>query len=422
MMATNCLVCNAVVKEELKCSRCPLECHFNCVVGCLINNPKQQKMFQKGKFLCHVCIISRRDDLIITAMQRNQVLHRNNQMDFPLPETFRAKEERRDDGEAAVRVEEPVAAPHPENAGTEERAQDGDGDTGDTDSVDSSDDHAGDGLAPLNETCETKSKKLLSSLNNMITVPRHASTLLIGDSIAHYVDKKEMDQETDNVRVRSVGGLCIPAAVEALKKLHRSYGNFKRVIWSLGTNDQLHQKKHCLVDRLRYIKELEVESMRVFPNAAIHWVVPYAGMRRLRGQYITELVKLAKENAPKIKVHIPPSLRNMVDRGGVHPNDEGKVVLTTFLQKKFYPNKPRAFPKDLGKTRPNTTYAQAHLGHSEPSVNMRPTSLSSGNSRPDQAVWDIADALTCLLSMRKTETSYMPHRPETSYMSHRPWN
>ena len=246
----------------------------------------------------------------------------------------------------------------------------------------------------------------------------------------------------------------MPATIKALSDLDRSYGNFKRVIYSLGCNDYFHREKHHFEERAKAYTALQQHTARVFPKATIHLVVPYEGMKDLDKTEIAEQIKIVKQSCRKVKVHIPPSLKNRVK--GVHPDDDGKIILTNFYQQRFFPNKPRAFSSNSGKRRPDVEYARAHISgpHASASaptagtytgadfppysgenrgnfrvpvqqspppmqqqshpVQLAPQRLPTppqGNSRQDQMVLDIADALAHMLSLRRSEPTYSDNRP-----------
>ena len=466
MTEEKCLVCNLAVVDELTCTRCPRQCHISCTIGCRVNNKGTRQMIKNGEFLCQVCVISRRDELTISAMQQNQHLHKQSQIDFPLPESYTTTvntdvEEESEPMEEQVEVNGSAADGVPPAVADGSTIVGGPPAAANSSAVDAVPHRVGgagrledlgsrhgetplmpEDVATIHSDCGMKAKKLLSVLNNMLTIPKHASTLLIGDSLAHYINKREVDQESDTLRVRSIGGLCVIATVKALGELDRSYGNFKRIIYSLGTNDLLHRAKHCFEERPKYYKALEDLSARVFPNATIHIVVPYVGMKNIPKSEIMEQIKLVKESCHKIKVHVPPALIRMTDGGGVHPDKEGKVILTIFYKKRFFPHRPRSFNKNSGKRRPDINYAQAadpeprnsiaysaetrdrfHVPPQQPPHIVQQPSYpvlperqnqparSQWNSRSDQVVWDIADVLAQMMTQRRCEPTYTMNNP-----------
>ena len=287
---------------------------------------------------------------------------------------------------------------------------------------------------PLHPNCAATGKRLLYILNNLLNLPKHATTLLIGDSLAHCINKAKVDAETDSFRVRSVGGLCIPAAVEAMRRHKRLHNNVKRIIWQLGTNDWLHRANHCYDEEVAYLKALEVETTRLFPNAVICFILPYRGMKNLNNNTIKTLETLIKANCRKFKCFTPPSLKNKVTSKGIHPNQEGIKVLTEFFAKRFTPRKPRPFTRGSGTTRPGTTYAEAHLPATatDPVYPPRPPQPPAGtahhapfneriraqptNSAPpiNPAVWDMATVITRMLLQHNGEATYT-QRPWPPY-------
>lgn len=401
------------MEGELRCTRCDSGCHYKCILGCPVNNPRTQTFINKGNFRCPVCLVSRRDNLTIAAMQCNQQLHRVGQIDYELdpaaagdvatvqqedqvleetedtdngvtvvpPPSPHRRRDQLDGAHPAAPGTPPPPSPHQERNDRQRQAGSVNGAAAEP-HVD---------FIPIHSECEKKGKKFLSLMNNFLTTPKHANTLLLGDSLAHHVDKKDIDPDSDTLRIRSVGGLCVVAAVQALKRLGRSYSHIKRVIWCLGINDHLHKDKHCYEERSRYFKALQAETKRVFPNATVTFVVPYAGMKEFHHKDITELVKEVKLNCPKFKVLHPPSLKDMVDKKGVHPNKEGRRVYTNFFRSRFF-GKSRLFSKDAGKRKPGTSYAQAHIhniphstasGQAHSASGGAPSAETGGFPRPD---------------------------------------
>ena len=187
--------------------------------------------------------------------------------------------------------------------------------------------------------------------------PRHATTLLLGDSLVHCVNKQDFDCG-DTLRVRSVGGLCIAAFLSALKQRQRPLGSVKRLILSIGVNDLLHREIHCSDDTIEIFKAMCVETKRVFPKASVYFVLPYKGITKVSGDDIKELQKLAKTYCPKFKVFTPPSLVNMVSSGGVHAKKQGAKLLLEFY-KKIVPVPPRPFSRDSGRQGHFPSYSAA---------------------------------------------------------------
>ena len=219
-------------------------------------------------------------------------------------------------------------------------------------------------MSDLHSYCAGKADKISSGLNNLCTVPKHATTLLIGDSLVHCINKADFECG-DSLRVRSCGGLCIFAFVRALIKRDRPLGNFTRLILSMGINDILHQKNHCHDDTNQIFRLLNSEIKRVFPKATVFFVLPYKGITKMSLEDKNHLEKLVKLNCKRFKVFSAPNLTNKVSAGGVHPNRQGEKLLKTFYRK-LIPVPHQTFSEDSGRRRQGVTYAANTLSQPPP--------------------------------------------------------
>ena len=221
-------------------------------------------------------------------------------------------------------------------------------------------------MSDLQKYCRGKSEKLSNGLNNLCTVPKHATTLLLGDSLVHCINKADFECG-DSLRVRSVGGLCIFAFVRALMKRDRPLGHFTRLILSLGINDILHKNNHCLEDTSEIFRLLNSEIKRVFPKATVFFVLPYKGITKMSSEDKNHLEQLVKLNCKRFKVFSAPNLTNKVSAGGIHPNRQGENLLKTFYRK-LIPVPQQTFSEDSGRRRQGVTYAANTLSQPPPEV------------------------------------------------------
>ena len=205
------------------------------------------------------------------------------------------------------------------------------------DMIDNSDE-----LAPLHEADITRSKRLSLILNTLKNLPDHVTTIILGDSNTHKVRGKDVDPRGNKVCVRSFSGLCIFAAVHALQQYDKPpFGKIRKLTWNLGVNDALHgNDQHCLEDTEKYIKLLYTESKRIFPNSQVSFILPFLGINAVTPEIRKELERQIKVQAPKMKLHYPPNMSNMMLRDGVHINSAGKQAYINFLTKRFTNNKP----------------------------------------------------------------------------------
>ena len=205
-----------------------------------------------------------------------------------------------------------------------------------------------------------RAKKLSTVLETLHILPDHVNTLVLGDSNTHKVLGKDVDPKANKVCVRSFGGLCIFAAAHALKEYDKTpYEKIKKLVWSVGVNDALHgDTQHCLEDNEKQIKLLFQHSNRIFPNAKVHFIIPFTGVKAVTPSYRKELEQRIKENTPDMKMHFPPNMSKMMLPDGVHINSEGKRAYINFLRQRFSKRKPRnpaATPAGVASVPPPVT-------------------------------------------------------------------
>ena len=189
--------------------------------------------------------------------------------------------------------------------------------------------------AELHEADVSRSKKLSYILNSFKNIPHHRNIAVIGDSNLHGVKETEIDSESKQIVVRGCSGLCVPAAVYALKQYKHKYSHFKRIIWSLGTNDLLHQDQHCPDDWHFHLESLFKETKRVFPKAKIGFVMPFHGLPSVPQSYIKFISDSVKDASPTVKRYTTPTMKNKVKGDGVPITAEGAHVFESYMKKIF---------------------------------------------------------------------------------------
>ena len=190
-------------------------------------------------------------------------------------------------------------------------------------------------LAPLHPRETGPSNKLGYILNALQNVPNHRSTVMIGDSNFHCVNVGEIDPTNRSVAIRSVSGLCVVSASDALKKFKYSYPKFKKVVLSIGANDFMHRDQHCPDDWSTHLSNLISDTHRIFPQAVIHYVLPFRGLDTVPPSFIQKFEYILKTDHPQIKKHHAPSMAGKTKRDGIHLNTQGAEVLRTFLSHTF---------------------------------------------------------------------------------------
>ena len=368
-MPDDCGLCSGetVENEALSCTKCHKAYHFTCATGLSDVAHRTLERLLLLPFKCPLCTIGERNTLVHTVLTLNQLYNEGKHTQtFNLAHALDSSVEDDADPEDVVApaANNPAApgqpppgppapgppAPGPQvgvNATVEEHQRDGRPPLPPSLACES--------LAPLHGHDVSRANKLGYLLNSFYRLPGHPNTFLGGDSHLTHLDGKEVDPDDDQVRVRSAGGLCIPATVHALAHHKRAYKNFKKVIWCLGTNDALHEgDQHCSEDRLKYLRLLYSESRRIFPNAKIYFVLPFIGLKGVSKPFIDALERDIKSTCPDMFVSRPPSVRNKIGQKGIHLNRSGRLSFIQFLRSTFVTRKQRVFSKDSGRSRSNT--------------------------------------------------------------------
>ena len=279
---------------------------------------------------------------------------------------------------------------------------------------------ANEGLRRLHDHDISRAVKLIYILNTLTRLPGHPNTLICGDSHLNHMDGKEVDPDDDQVRIRSVGGLCIPVLVFGLAQHKTSYKKIKRVIFTIGTNDALHSNQHHGDERPKYLRLLQRECARVFPSATVSIILPFTDTKGVATHFIQELEQDIKSYCPKFIIFRPPNMRKMFSKSGVHLNNSGRKVFVKYLNTKFVKPKPRPFSQDSGRragTHPDRatppTYSRAH--ESAENFRVRPMDTGQHSASPGDAnqalVQEIAHKVCELLGYQNFMHSQFPTLP-----------
>ena len=143
----------------------------------------------------------------------------------------------------------------------------------------------------------------------------------------------------------------------------------------IGTNDSLHVADHCVGDRNQYLKVLYQESIRIFPKAAINFVLPFQGLQGVSQPFLDELEKDLKFSCPAIRVFRPPHMKNKISRGGIHLNKSGRSVFLGYLRSQFVVKKQRIFSSESGR-RPELSATSQNVPSQHDQVNQHPATGS----------------------------------------------
>ena len=452
----NCSFCSGEIQgeEKLSCGTCHKTLHFKCGTGLSDVGQRAITTYLKNcAFKCPLCSIGEKNTLIHKVITINQLYNEGKHaIDFDPGSAVTDADTSTTIADAPIVIQVPAVVTPVENAVNDTVNSQGTVDpanivTGEatTDPVIlhehvtpvpvTSDEPsplppslANESLTPLHEYDVSRSKKLAYVMRTLLRLPGHPNTIGLGDSHFTHMDGKDIDPDDDQVRIRSVGGLCIPAAVYALAHHKFVHRKIKNVIWNLGTNDALHRHQHCDDDRVKYLKLLYSESVRVFPKATINFVLPFIGLTGVSTPFIDELEKSIKSACPNMIVFRPPNMRNKVAKSGIHLSRSGRSAFVGFLRSKFVLKKQRVFSRDSGKrSRVSSTsqvtqrpYAEAHI----PSVTGPTLQAAMGTGAPFQVpplklndlglVNDIATKVMELISQQNMLCRYYPPLPPWS--------
>lgn len=349
-MAHDCFICGDETSEEetLNCSTCHKSYHFRCGTG--LSDVAQRTIttyLMIVPYKCPICTIGENNKLLHIVLTKNQVYNETKHAtDFDPGNAIHQADTADTAGTPPANNPATVAGdttnPHVETDVAEHRVE----------PPPLPPSLAGESLTPLHEHDISRSKKLSYLLSRLIRLPGHPNTGVFGDSHLSHLDGKEIDPDDDQVRVRSVGGLCIPATVYALAHHKTVHKHFKKVCWVLGTNDALHgSEQHCPDDREKYIRLLHSESARVFPNATIYFILPFVGMTGVSKPFIDGLERVIKTAAPDMVVARPPKMTDKISKKGVHLSKTGRSSFIGFLRTRFVAKKHRVFSRDSGRAR-----------------------------------------------------------------------
>lgn len=200
----------------------------------------------------------------------------------------------------------------------------------------------------FSEVVSVSEKRRVKRCKGMIYGLKHISTsvdtLLLLDSNGRSITSEDIDGAGTKVCLRQIGGLCVSATTNALKECKVKYPKIKTLAYGLGTNDHLHASEHP-GERTEYIKELNEASKKVFPNATIHFILPFSAIKGLSVQYVQSLSASIRAAGVGWKVHKSPSMRgHLTSPQMLHVTPAGRVIFTLWLRKIFTPDRPTVTP------------------------------------------------------------------------------
>ena len=393
-MAGECQLCSKEAPDELVCKLCQSLLHFTCAIGTPVNNQGTRGMF-KASYTCPVCLVSQHNDLVLQAVTRNQHHIKISVAAAPAADAARdpTQEQILPNAPQPAAVD---AAPPPAQApvARDETAavvaeavvinQDVDP-GGEVDlslstpsSISGSQRQrhrtstmrSGQSFRPVvSETESRRVKRAKGMLHGLKHLPPSVVSVVILDSNGRDIKGEDIDGSGSMVAVRSIGGLCVAALTQALKEFKAQYPAITSVYTGLGTNDRLHRAEHP-GDKTDYIKELDREARKVFPNAEFHFILPFSSIKNLGHEYVMCLGASIKDSRVKWRIHKSPSMKDKLQAPKfVHLTKEARRSFTQWLRKIMKLEQPvsASAPPSTSRNSPLPPPNASHVGVGIPS-------------------------------------------------------
>ena len=341
----NCFLCSEEVGEalefHLKCSSCDKILHYRCGMG--YEDPVKAFRTSPGKqqYKCPVCIIGSSYNFIHLALRKHELL---STQDVQAEDDDNTESEASHisavDGGRAVQT-----SPAPSL---------NDGGVGDVshishtpEGIDSQAIPPGQEPRPRTSTVGTDPslqpvlpvsesrlvKRCKGMLYGLKHIPNTVDTLILLDSNGRDIKVENIDSTGKKLCLRQIGGLCCAATTQALKDCKPKYPKIKALYIGLGTNDHLHRRHHP-GERVEYIKKLDSQIRKVFPNAATNFILPFSAIKDLGADFVKSLAASIKSAGVGWRIHQSPSMKDkLVGPRFIHLKPEGKTAFTKWLCK-----------------------------------------------------------------------------------------
>ena len=431
MAEVECFRCGVEVEDELSCKLCFSPAHYICAFGAPVTLPRNRAHFNKGSYTCAVCVVSKDNTLTLRAVSKNQ-LHNaaKSARDPVIPDPPESESSAERDTNLDLTAEtqvtitpesQPIEAtdstvitpglPSPIHSPTErlnntaaaasniaglgssEDDSDGSGEVnlgiesgapptlgtppGGLTAVATNGD-AGSEYVPVMKNSEVRRvKRCKGLLHGLKHLPSSVATLIILDSNGRAIKGDVIDSSGGSISVGSVGGLCIGATITALSVHKETYPNIKTLVFGLGTNDRLHAKQHP-GDIEVHIIALNAAAKKVFPQAAINFILPFSAIKGLSVEYTNRLSRAIHNSGVRWRVLKPHNMKgNLVAPAFIHIKPECRSIFTNWLRKMFSPS-TTVSPQAAHVSPPDTV--AAHTNPASAPVRVPPAPPDTGNS------------------------------------------
>ena len=357
----NCFLCTEEVQEalefHLKCSSCDEVLHYRCGMG--YEDPVKAFRVSPGKqqYKCPVCVIGSSYNFIHLALRKHERLSTLDVQVQAEDDTTESEASHTPavDGDGAVHAS-PATSVNGVDAGDLSHISH----TSDSQRIPSGQEQrprtstAGTDQSLQTVVGEAESrrvKRCKGMLYGLKHIPNTVDTLILLDSNGRDIKVENIDGTGKKLCLRSIGGLCCAATTQALKDCKPRYPKIKALYLGLGTNDHLHARDHP-GERVDYIKQLDSQIRKVFPNAATNFILPFSAIKDLGVDYVKNLAASIKSAGVRWRIHQSPTMKDkLVGPRFLHLKPEGKAAFIKWLSKICAPAVP---PITVAPTLPPT--------------------------------------------------------------------
>ena len=187
-------------------------------------------------------------------------------------------------------------------------------------------------------------------------MPPSVQTVILSDSGARGIRDEQLDGDGKSCVLKVVGGLCIPAAIKAMSGASElCFPHVKSLILSVGANDILHSHDHPNIDRIGNFQELDKLSTAMFPNARIHYIVPFRDIKNIGPRNEAMLTEALENSGVTWAIHYAPPMRGKLQGPDfVHIKKNKRQFLISWIQTEFQLMPPKANEVLSSQPQPHT--------------------------------------------------------------------
>ena len=178
-------------------------------------------------------------------------------------------------------------------------------------------------------------------------MPKTVKTVFLGDSNHRSIYDEHLDGSGTTCKSLAVGGLCIPATIEAMTQANDlCFKHVETFVLALGTNDILHAPTHYDSDHVQNMIELNSAAKKIFPNANITYIPPFAAIEGVGKENVQVLTDAVKQSGVGWPIHPSPGMKGKLAAPQfIHLKVGCRKIYVNWLQKTFKLLQPPTKPQ-----------------------------------------------------------------------------